>query len=77
MKSKNVGSVASQAKKLRSIAEATAKNIKKRGMPRIGFFDDNIDKVFNEAWRQKMAVAIGEDIIINIRQNFNGNNGSK
>ena len=77
LKSKNVGSVVSQAKKLRSIAEATAKNIKKRGMPRIGFFDDNIDKVFNEAFRQKLAVAIGEDIIINIRQNFNGNNGSK
>ena len=46
-------------------------------MPRIGFFDDNLDKVFNEDWRQKMAIAIGEDIIINIRQYFDGNNGSK
>jgi hypothetical protein len=66
-----------QAKNLRKIAEATAKKIKKRGMPRIGFFDDNLDKVFNEDWRQKMAIAIGIDIVINIRQYFDGNNGSK
>ena len=76
-KSLKVGKMADQAKNLRKLAEATAKKIKKRGMPRIGFFDDNLDKVFNEDWRQKMAIAIGEDIIINIRQYFDGNNGSK
>jgi len=72
-----VGKIADEAKNLRKVAEATAKKIKKRGMPRVGFFDDNIDKVFNEDFRQKLAIAIGEDIIINIRQYFDGNNGSK
>jgi hypothetical protein len=76
-KSLKVGKVADQAKNLRKIAEATAKKIKKRGMPRIGFFDDNLDKVFNEDFRKKLAIAIGEDIVINIRQYFDGNNGSK
>jgi hypothetical protein len=76
-KSLNAGAIANQSKNLRKVAEATAKKIKKRGMPRVGFFDDNLDKVFNEAFRQKLAIAIGEDIVINIRQNFNGNNNTK
>jgi len=76
-KSLSVGRMANETKNLRKLAEATAKKIKKRGMPRVGFFDDNLDKVFNEAFRQKLAIAIGEDIIINIRQNFNGNNNTK
>jgi len=76
-KSLSVGRMANETKNLRKLAEATAKKIKKRGMPRVGFFDDNLDKVFNEDWRQKLAIAIGEDIIINIRQNFNGNNNTK
>jgi len=76
-KSLTVGKFADPKKRLYYVAKKTAERIKARGMPRVGFFDDNLDKVFNEAFRQKLAIAIGEDIVINIRQNFNGNNNTK
>lgn len=56
--------------KLKQIATNTAKAIKKRGMPRVGFFEDNIDKAFGTDFQKKLAQALGQDIILNIRQNF-------
>lgn len=77
-KRKTLGQAANPNKKLYQIAYNTAKAIKKRGMPRIGFFEDNLDKAFGKDFQEKLAKALGQDIILNIRQNFgNGNNNSK
>ena len=74
-KRKTLGNVVNQQAKLKQIATNTAKAIKKRGMPRIGFFDDNLDKAFGKDFQAKLAKALGQDIVLNIRQNFgNGNN---
>jgi hypothetical protein len=74
-KRKSIASVANSTQNLRRLATNTAKQIKKRGMPRIGFFEDNLDKAFGKDFQEKLAKALGQDIILNIRQNFgNGNN---
>lgn len=74
-KRKTLGQAADPQKRLKQIAKNTAKSIKKRGIKRVGFFDDNIDKAFGEDFKKKLAIALGQDIVLNIRQNFgNGNN---
>jgi hypothetical protein len=62
---------------IKPLAIATAVNIKKKGIPRTGFIDDNIDLVFNETFANKIGVALGKDFIISITQQFNGNNSRK
>jgi hypothetical protein len=75
-KKKNIGQLANSTQNLKRLAINTAKQIKKRGQKRIGFFDDNFDKAFGDDFKSKLAKALGQDIILNIRQNFgNGNNG--
>jgi hypothetical protein len=69
-KRKTLGNITNQQAKLKQIATNTAKAIKKRGMPRIGFFEDNLDKAFGKDFQVKLAKALGQDIILNIRQNF-------
>jgi hypothetical protein len=69
-KRKSVGNVANPQKRLRQIAKNTAEQIKKRGMPRIGFFDDNLAIAFGDDFKQKLAKALGQDVVLNIRQNF-------
>jgi hypothetical protein len=76
-KRKTLGNITNQQKKLKQIATNTAKAIKKRGMPRIGFFEDNLDKAFGKDFQTKLAKALGQDIILNIRQNFGNGNNSK
>jgi hypothetical protein len=76
-KRKTLGNVTNQQTKLKQIATNTAKAIKKRGMPRVGFFEDNIDKAFGKDFQEKLAKALGQDIALNIRQNFGNGNNSK
>lgn len=76
-KRKTLGNIANQQTKLKQIATNTAKAIKKRGMPRIGFFEDNLDKAFGQDFKTKLAKALGQDIVLNIRQNFGNGNNSK
>jgi hypothetical protein len=57
-------------KKLRQIAKSTAENIKERGIGRVGFFDDNIDKAFGQEFYAKLAQALGQDIALTITQTF-------
>jgi hypothetical protein len=57
-------------KKLRQIAKNTAENIKERGIGRVGFFDDNIDKAFGQEFYAKLAQALGQDIALTITQTF-------
>lgn len=67
----------SENDKLKSIAYLTAKKIKREGLERIGFFDDNISKVFNQKFNQDIAKALGKDIVVSIKDSLNGNNSSK
>lgn len=69
-KRKSLGNVVNPQVRLRKIAENTAKQIKKRGMPRIGFFDDNLPIAFGDEFKAKLAKALGQDVVLNIRQNF-------
>lgn len=76
-KRKTIAQAIDPQKRLRQIAKNTAKSIKKRGIPRVGFFDDNIDKAFGEDFKKKLARALGQDIILNITQTFDNGNNSK
>ena len=63
---KKIAKIVDEKKNLRFLAQKTAENIKRRGLNRVGFFDDNIPKVFNEEFRVKLAKALGKDIKLNI-----------
>ena len=56
--------------KLRQLATNTAKNIKKKGVGRVGFFEDNLDKAFGEDFKAKLSQALGQDIALTITQTF-------
>lgn len=76
-KRKTLAQAADPLKKLKQAALNTAKNIKKRGIGRVGFFDDNIPKAFGEDFQKKLATALGQDVALTIKNTFNGNNSSK
>lgn len=76
-KRKTLAQAIDPQKRLRDIAKNTAKNIKKRGLPRIGFFDDNINKAFGEDFKKKLSTALGQDVALTIKNTFNGNNSTK
>ena len=69
-KQKSIASLASSTKNLRQLAINTAKNIKKKGIGRVGFFDDNLDKAFGQDFQAKLAQALGQDIALTITQTF-------
>lgn len=75
-KRKAVSEIVDRQKSLKSLAFLTARSIKRKGLKRVGFIDDNLEKVFNEEFKNKLAKAIGQDIVINIKQTFNGNSGN-
>jgi hypothetical protein len=70
IKRKTISNVADPKIKLRQLATNTAKNIKKRGIGRVGFFDDNLDKAFGQEFQTKLAQALGQDIALTITQTF-------
>jgi len=69
-KRKSIAKLIDPKKKLRQIAKSTAENIKERGISRVGFFDDNIDKAFGQEFYTKLAQALGQDIALTITQTF-------
>lgn len=72
VKRKNLSSATDSTKKLKQLAKRTAENIKKRGLSRIGFFDDNIDVAFGEDFKKKLSIALGQDVALNIKLTYNG-----
>lgn len=52
----------------RTTAYLIARKIKQRGLPKTGFFDNAIDEVFNQAFYDKMAKAVGADVRVYINQ---------
>lgn len=69
-KRKTIKSVVSESEKIRTLAIITAKNIKRKGISKTGFFTDNIDKAFGIDFQKKLAQALGQDIILNIKQDL-------
>jgi hypothetical protein len=78
LKRKSISKIVSKQKSLWALATKTSKNIKERGLKRIGFFDDNLD-VFGTEYKKELAQALGTDVVISIREQFknNGNNNNK
>ena len=52
----------------RTTAYLIARKIKQRGLPKTGFFDDAITEVFNQDFYDKMAKAVGADVVVYIKQ---------
>ena len=69
-KRKTLGAIANETDKLRGLAIATAKNIKRKGISRTGFFEDNIELAFGEDFQTALAKALGQDIALSIKQTF-------
>lgn len=69
-KRKSIGNVVDPRENLRNLAIATAKNIKRKGISRTGFFEDNIDEAFGSDFQVKLAQALGKDVALNIKQTF-------
>jgi hypothetical protein len=67
-KRKTLGAVVSETEKIRSLAIATARNIKRKGISRTGFFVDNIDEAFGQEFQLKLAKALGQDVVLNIKK---------
>lgn len=72
VKRKNIASVADPQKKLRQIAKQTAENIKKRGIPRVGFLEDNKEKAFGKDFQDKLSIALGQSVALTIKKTYNG-----
>jgi hypothetical protein len=69
-KQKSISSLVNSTKNLKQLAINTAKNIKKKGIGRVGFFEDNLDKAFGQEFQAKLAQALGQDIALTITQTF-------
>jgi hypothetical protein len=69
-KRKTLGAIGNETERIRGLAIATARNIKRKGISRTGFFEDNIDIAFGPEFQAKLAQALGQDIALNIKQTF-------
>ena len=67
-KRKTLASIVSQKDKIRGLAIATAKNIKRKGISRTGFITDNVDAAFGKEFQIKLSKALGQDIVLNIKK---------
>jgi hypothetical protein len=70
IKRKTIANVADPKIKLKQIATNTAKSIKKKGIARVGFFEDNLDKAFGQEFQAKLSQALEQDIALTITQTF-------
>ena len=52
----------------RTTAYLIARKIKQQGLPKTGFFDNAVDAVFNQQFYDKMAKAVGADLVVYIKQ---------
>lgn len=69
-KRKTLGAIANETDKIRNLAIATARNIKRKGISRTGFFEDNIDLAFGEDFKIALSKALGQDVALTIKQTF-------
>lgn len=72
-KRKKLSKMVSEASRLKSLAYATAVNIKRRGLKKTGFFDKAVKSSFGSEFYDAIAKITGKNIAINIRQYGNNN----
>lgn len=72
-KRKKLSKMVDANKRLRSLAFATAVNIKRRGLKKTGFFDKAIKSSFGPDFVNALAKITGKEIAINIKGNGNNN----
>ena len=72
-KSKKLSKMVDANKRLRSLAYATAVNIKRRGLKKTGFFDKAVQNTFGTEFVKALAKISGKEIAINLRSNGNNN----
>lgn len=73
-KDKSLSKVRSQEDRLKSIAYATAVNIKKKGIERSGFFDKTIKSTLGQDFLNALKKIVGQDVKASIRQTANNQN---
>ena len=66
-KRKKLSKMVSEASKLKSLAYATAVNIKRKGLKKTGFFDKAINDSFGPDFYNAIAKITGKEIAVNIR----------
>ena len=72
-KRKKLSKMVDANKRLRSLAFATAVNIKRRGLKKTGFFDKAVQSSFGADFVKALAKITGKEIAINIKGNGNNN----
>jgi len=72
-KRKSLLKMTNEADRLKSMAYATAVNIKRRGLERTEFFDKSVRKYFGNDFNKLIAIVVGKEIQVNITQNGNNN----
>ena len=61
----------------KSLAFLIARGIHRKGLKSTRYFDRAVAQIFNKQFIENIAVAIGGDVQIQIRQTINGNNNNK
>ena len=72
-KRKKLSKMVDANKRIKSLAFATAVNIKRRGLKKTGFFDKAINSSFGPDFVKALAKITGKEIAINIKGNGNNN----
>jgi hypothetical protein len=72
-KRKKLSKMVDANKRLRSLAYATAVNIKRKGLKKTGFFDKAVQSTFGPEFVKALAKISGKEIAINLRSNGNNN----
>jgi hypothetical protein len=61
----------------KSLAYIIARSIHTKGLKSTHYFDKAVSQIFNKEFIQNLAVALGGDVQIQIKQAINGNNNNK
>jgi hypothetical protein len=61
----------------KSLAFLIARSIHRKGLKSTHYFDRAVAQIFNKEFIQNLAVALGGDVQIQIKQAINGNNNNK
>jgi hypothetical protein len=72
-KRKKLSKMVDKERKLRSLAYATAINIKRKGLKTTGYFDKAVEKYFGNDLNRLIAKVVGREIQVNIKKDGNNN----
>lgn len=73
-KNRSLSNIVDAAKSRKSLSFAIASAIKRDGIRATYYFDRAVNQVFNKDFQEALQVALGADIVIQIRQEYGNNN---